>query len=262
MKRAVRPGIVVLAASTALGAMTSAPLAHARPYEEIRTRGEISVCANPNALPYAANRPETPGFQIEIARAIAQRLVVRLHIDWIVPRMRAAMVDCDMLMDTIASPDVQGPAIKLSLPYQTGGVALAFAPGRPTVASYRELKAGTRVGVMMNSLASLIVSKTPARMVPFGFEDDMCEAVAKGDVDAAAISPASIGYYNHSNAHRKLALVHAEDSEPELKWVVAVGLRRADTPLVEAVNAAVSALIADGTIAGIYAKYGVDYRRP
>ena len=40
-----------------------------------------------------------------------------------------------------------------------------------------------------------------------------------------------------------------EDSEP-------------DTPLVEAVNAAVSALIADGTIAGIYAKYGVDYRRP
>jgi len=44
--------------------------------------------------------------------------------------------------------------------------------------------------------------------------------------------------------------------------VVAVGLRRADTPLVEAVNAAVSALIADGTIAGIYAKYGVDYRRP
>src|SRR5256886_8752743 len=188
MKGAVRPGIVVLAASAALGAMTSAPLAHARPYEEIRTRGEISVCANPNALPYAANRPETPGFQIEIARAIAQRLVVRLHIDWIVPRMRAAMVDCDMLMDTIASPDVQGPALKLSLPYQTGGVALAFAPGRPTVASYRELKAGTRVGVMMNSLASLIVSKTPARMVPFGFQDDMCEAVAEGDVDAAAIS--------------------------------------------------------------------------
>ena len=262
MKRARHPGIVVLAASAALGAMTSTPLVHARPYEEIRTRGEISVCANPNALPYAANRPETPGFQIEIARAIAQRLLVRLHIDWIVPRMRAAMVDCDMLMDTIANPDVQGPAIKLSLPYQTGGVALAFAPGRPTVASYRELKAGTRVGVMMNSLASLIVSKTPARMVPFGFEDDMCEAVGKGDVDAAAISPASIGYYNHSNAHRKLALVHAEDSEPELKWVVAVGLRRADAPLVEAVNAAVSALIADGTIAGIYAKYGVDYRRP
>jgi polar amino acid transport system substrate-binding protein len=242
-------------------AILAAP-AHPRPYEEIRARGEIAVCANPNALPYSSNRPDKPGFQIEIARALAARLSLRLHVDWIVPRMRAATVDCDMLMDTIARPEIQGPAIKLSTPYQTGGVALAFAPGQTTVPSYRDLKAGTRVGVMMNSLASLIVSKTEARMVPFGFEDDMLEAVAKGEVDAAAVSPAAIGYYNLTNPTRKVALVHAEDSEPELKWVVAVGLRRADAPLIHAVNAAVAALVADGTIAGIYARYGVDYRRP
>src|SRR5437773_11045578 len=101
MKRAGQRGIAVRAASAVLGAMTSTPPAHARPYEEIRTRGEISVCANPNALPYAANRPETPGFQIEIARAIARRLLVRLYIAWIVLFMPAATVDCDLLMDTI-----------------------------------------------------------------------------------------------------------------------------------------------------------------
>ena len=241
--------------------LAAAP-AYPRPYEEIRARGEIAVCANPNALPYSSNRPERPGFQIEIARALAAKLGLRLHVDWIVPRMRAATVDCDMLMDTIARPEIQGPAIKLSVPYQTGGVALAFAPGQPTVAAYRDLKSGSRVGVMMNSLASLIVSKTEARMVPFGFEDDMLEAVAKGEVDAAAVSPASIGYFNLTNPARKVALVHAEDSEPELKWVVAIGLRRADAPLVEAVNAAVAGLVADGTIAGIYANYGVTYRRP
>jgi len=256
------PNTVAVAISAAMSAMLAAAPAHSRPYEEIRTQGEISVCANPNALPYASDRPDTPGFQIEIARAVAERLGVRLHVDWIVPRMRAATVDCDMLMDTIARPEIQGPAIKLSVPYQTGGVALAFAPGQPTAASYSELKAGTRVGVMMNSLASMIVSKTAVRMVPFGFEDDMTAAVSKGDVDAAAISPASIGYYNLKNPDRKITLVHAEDTEPELKWVVAVGLRRADAPLVEAVNSAVSALIADGTIARIYAKYGVEYRRP
>ena len=241
--------------------LAAAP-AYSRPYEEIRARGEIAVCANPNALPYSSNRPERPGFQIEIARALAAKLGLRLHVDWIVPRMRAATVDCDMLMDTITRPEVQGPAIKLSAQYQTGGVALAFAPGQATVASYRDLKAGTRVGVMMNSLASLIVSKTEARMVPFAFEDEMLEAVGKGEVDAAAVSPASIGYYNLTNPGRKVALVHAEDSEPELKWVVAVGLRRADAPLVDAVNAAIASLVADGTIAGIYGRYGVDYRRP
>jgi polar amino acid transport system substrate-binding protein len=141
-------------------------------------------------------------------------------------------------------------------------VALAFAPGQPTVATYRDLNPGMRVGVMTNSVASMIVGKNGARTVPFGFEDELLEAVAKGEVDAAAVSPASIGYYNLTNPARRLALVHAEDSEPELKWVVAVGLRRADAPLIDAVNAAIAALVADGTIAGIYGRYGVDYRRP
>jgi len=262
VRRSALASIGLAVASAIASALLSAPSAQARPLEDIRTRGELSVCANPNALPYASNRPERPGFQIEIARAIAQRLGLRLQVEWIVPRMRAATVDCDMLMDTIARPEIQNPAIKLSVPYQTGGVALAFGPGQPRVASYRDLKAGMRVGVIMNSLASLIVSKTPARLVPFGFEDDMLEAVGKGEVGAAAVSPASIGYYNLTNPTRRVTLVHAEDSEPELKWTVAVGLRRADAPLVEAVNAAVAALIADRTIARIYAKYGVEHRRP
>jgi ABC-type amino acid transport substrate-binding protein len=236
--------------------------AEARPYEEVVARGEISVCANPNALPYSSDRPDTPGFQIEIARAIAARLGVQLRVEWIVPRMRASTVDCDMLMDTIARPEVQVPALRLSVPYQTGGVALGFAPGQPTVSSYRALRPGTRVGVITNSVASMIVSQAGARMIPFGFEDDVLRAMRAGELDAAALSPASIGYYNLTHASRKIALVHAEDSEPDLKWVVAVGLRRADPPLVDAVNAAVTTLAADGTIASIYAKYGVDYRRP
>jgi polar amino acid transport system substrate-binding protein len=56
--------------------------------------------------------------------------------------------------------------------------------------------------------------------------------------------------------------VHAEDSEPELRWSVAVGMRRADDALVERVNAALSGLVTDGTIAAIYARYGVAHRRP
>ena len=181
-----------------LALVLASPAAEPRPYDEVRARGEISVCANPNALPYASNRPDLPGFQIEIARAIARRLDVQLRVEWIVPRIRANTVDCDMLMDTIALPNIQGPAIKLSVPHQTGGVALAFAPGQPTVPHYKDLQPDMRVGVMMNSLASLIVSKTGARMVPFGFEDDMLAAVANGEINAGALSTAAIGYYNHA----------------------------------------------------------------
>lgn len=230
--------------------------------EEIRTRGEISVCANPNALPYASEKPETPGFQIEIARALAQQLGVRLRVEWIVPRYRASLVDCDMLMDSIVRPDLQTPALKLSVPYHASGVALAFAPGKPTVAAYRDLAAGMRVGVMMSSVASLIVSKTPATMVPFGFEDDLVAAIASGEVDVGAISPATAGYHNLKNPGRQVTVVHAEDTEPDLKWLVAVGLRRADEALVAAVNRALATLLREGAIGAIYKKYAVEHRNP
>jgi len=234
-----------------------------RPLDEIRARGEISVCANPNALPFASDKPETPGFQIEIARAIAQQMGLRLHVDWIVPRYRASMVDCDMLMDAIARPDVETPpSIKLSVPYHISGVALVFGPGKRTVATYRDLQAGMRVGVMMSSMASFIVSKTPATMVPFGFEDDLVAAIANGEIDVGAISPATAGYHNLKNPGRTVIVVHAEDTEPDLKWPVAVGLRRADPALVAAVNGALSKLVDDGAIGEIYKRYAVDYRRP
>jgi len=244
-------------------ALTLLPtIAQAKPWEEIRLQGEISVCANPNALPYSSNKPDAPGFQLEIARAVATRLKLRLRVDWIVPRMRAAMVDCDLLMDTIAMPGVQPPSVRLSVPYYRSGVPLAFGRDQEPVPTYRGLKPGTRVGVIMNSLASLIVSRTAAAMVPFGFEDDMLEALARGEIAAAAASAASIGYFNSMHPDARLKLVHAEEDEPELRWAVAVGMRRADDALVEAVNGALGALLEDGTLATIYTKYGVVYRRP
>lgn len=235
---------------------------HAKPWDVIRADGEISVCANPNALPYSSNRPDAPGFQLEIARALAQRLDVRLRVDWIIPRMRASTVDCDLLMDTIAVPGVHPPSIKLSAPYYRSGVPLAFAANEEPAASYRGLRKGIRVGVIMNSLASLVISKTAATMIPFGFEDDMLEALARGEIGAAAASAASIGYFNFRHPDAKLKLVHAEDDEPDLRWPVAVGMRRADEALVQKVNAAITELVAEGTIAAIYTRYGVVHRKP
>jgi len=47
-------------------------------------------------------------------------------------------------------------------------------------------------------------------------------------------------------------------SMPELRWDVAVGIRKADDALVEAINAALDRMLAAGTIHRIYASYGID----
>jgi ABC-type amino acid transport substrate-binding protein len=56
--------------------------------------------------------------------------------------------------------------------------------------------------------------------------------------------------------------VHAYDTEPELRWNLAVGLRRADRPRREAIDAAIDRLVSDGTVARIYARYGIEHRSP
>jgi len=56
--------------------------------------------------------------------------------------------------------------------------------------------------------------------------------------------------------------IAAFDSEQELNWNVAVGMLRPDDKLRQGVDTALGGLLADGTIARIYARYGVELRPP
>ena len=47
-----------------------------------------------------------------------------------------------------------------------------------------------------------------------------------------------------------------------ISFTLAVGMRRADQPLANAVNNALGRLMDDGTLRSIYARYGIDYRPP
>ena len=115
---------------------------------------------------------------------------------------------------------------------------------------------------MVNSVASKLLNQRGLYTVPYAFENDMIADLASGSLDACAVSPAAIAYYVHAHPASGLRFAHAYDAEPELAWTVAVGLRRSDDALVNAVNAALERLIDDGTLARAYANYGVDYRRP
>src|SRR5438552_12067670 len=211
-RRGTEVRLLRLCCACAMVAVITMP-SSARTLAEVQARGAISLCANPDALPYASNQSDKPGFQIEIARALAEALGVKLQLDWIVPRMRAGLVDCDMLLDTIIDPDLARGPVKVSEAYQRSGVALALAPRSEGIQRFSDIAPGKRVGVMVNSVASKLLNQRGIYTVPYAFESEMIADLVKGDLDACAVSPATIAYYVHAHPGSGLRYVHAYDAE-------------------------------------------------
>jgi ABC-type amino acid transport substrate-binding protein len=236
--------------------------AGARTLAEVKSLGTITMCANKDALPYASNKPETPGFQIEIGRAIAEGLGVPLNIEWILPRRRANVVNCDMLLDNINDAEVNEGRMRLSRPYQKSGLALGLRQDAENISDFSQLQKDQKIGVMINSYAAMVLGKAGKRFSPYAFQSDMVEDLQKGELYGAAVSGATMSYYILQHPDSGLRLVNAFDGVPQLTWEVAVGLRKSDAALVDAVNEILERLIADGTLTRIYAKYGIEHRLP
>lgn len=226
-------------------------------------RGVLSLCAHPNALPFASRRHDPPGFQIELARAIAQHLDVGLDVAWVVSPIQYRSADCDIVLDTIVEPQVQAEGrIRISRPYHRSGVALALPMSAAAIASFRDLDGTRRIGVQAGSLAQMVLGQRGLKTTPYGFEDEMIAALAAGGIDAAAVSPASVGYFNLQHPATPIRLVHAYEQEPQLSWNIAVGMRGGDTALRQKIDAAIDRMLGDGTFKTVYARYGIEHRSP
>ncbi len=120
-----------LVASLFGAVLISAPVA-ARSLQQIRDSGSVVLCAHPNSLPFASKTAETPGFQVELARALAVQLGVSLGQEWIVSPSQVFRSNCDMVLDVIGDQSAQSESgLQVSKPYYRGGVGLAVPRGSP-----------------------------------------------------------------------------------------------------------------------------------
>ena len=235
--------------------------ADARSLEQIRASGTIGLCVHPNSLPFASKTADPPGFQIEMGRALAKQLGVSLTPDWILISYQVPRAECDIVLDMIDEPEAMDFGIKLTKPYYRSGVGLAV-PAGSKIASFHDLDAHTKVAVQTGSLAAMTLSQRHIPISVFGFEDDMLDALAAHEVDAAAVTPISTEYYDLRHPQAKLGVVLPDEGEHDLVWNISVGMRRPDAALRAAIEAALDHLRSDGTMAAIYARYGVTLPPP
>jgi polar amino acid transport system substrate-binding protein len=250
-----------LGAAVAL-VLLSVTAALPRSLQAIVDRGAVTLCANPDALPWASKTGTVPGFQVELAENLAARLGVSLTRAWVISAIQYRRVDCDVVFDAIASKgaSVEG-GLRLSRPYQRSGVVLAVRDDS-SATSLTDLAAGHRVGVLIGSIVSMRLDQRGIKTTPFVLEGELMAALADGEVDAAAITPTAIGWYNmvHPQTHMRMFAAFADD--PDLNWNLAVGMIGPDNNLRLRIDAALGEMLADGTIARIYARYGIEVRPP
>jgi polar amino acid transport system substrate-binding protein len=231
--------------------------ASARSLDVIRATGELHLCAHPNSLPYASKGGNPPGFQIELGEALAEKLGVLLVTEWIVVSSQVFRTDCDIVLDAIADPEAQADTgLRISKPYYRSGVGLAVPHGS-ALTSFANLNDRTKVGVQVGSVAAMMLNQQHVRTSSFGFEEDILEALAAGEIDAAAVTPLSAGYYNLTHPSRGFVIVPPDETQGSLVWNAAAGLRKPDDRLVGAIDEALGRLRSDRTIEKIYAKYGI-----
>jgi mono/diheme cytochrome c family protein len=86
-------------------------------------------------------------------------------------------------------------------------------------------------------------------------QQEIFNAMASGEIDAALMWGPFAGWYAKRNPQAGLRVVN--DSRPEMTFSLAVGVRKGDRELREAIDRSLDALRSNGRLGAILARYGV-----
>jgi ABC-type amino acid transport substrate-binding protein len=238
-------------------------------WPRIRDRGELVVSMDPANLPYSSARGDRPGLDVELARALADRLNLKVRIEWLdIHRDTAvgALIDgrCDLAFgepidpDAMADDEPMAGKVIHSRPYYATGYVLVRRKEGPNARSLAELKGdrSRRLGAEAGSVADYRLAQRGYLRRLYRNQLATLKSAADGDIDFAYLW-ANAGWTLHASPDLAARLEIVPGIEPEDRWDIAVAMRRGDVELKRQVDAALGSLIADGTVARNLARYHV-----
>jgi polar amino acid transport system substrate-binding protein len=241
----------------------------ANTWQRVRQRGELVASADPANLPYSSAKPDRPGIDVELARALAERLHVKLRIDWLDIQHETAVGrllehQCELVVGeaiaTNAVVDDQELAGKVlySRPYYGTGYLLVQRKNGPHVQSLSDLKGSKseRLGAEAGSLADYSLRQRGYLRRLYRNQLAVLKALSDGGIDHAYLW-ANAGWTLHVSPELNAEVV--ANYVPEDRWNIAVAMSTGDDELKKHVDAALDSLIADGTVERVLGRYHVPY---
>jgi len=228
----------------------------AAPLSLIERRGTLKVCVNPDAMPFSSVLDGEQGLHIDLARMFAQELGVRPEFNWVQFRFQAKYKHCDAIMGVGIFPTTEPGHLKTTEPLFQLETVLVSKGGRK-LAELKDLD-GLRVATQSGSLAHVALLKRPVDVrVSLIHDEDVLDAVAKGDVDVGVVSNVALGWYLKRHPDADLEARSASVVQDVTGYPMAVGLRQADAATIKEFNSVIERLKASGKLAAVLSNYGL-----
>lgn len=225
--------------------------------DTIKEKGEIALCAHPDQMPFSKRADKPEGFQVDIAKAIAEKLDVSLNVSWIFSKRQAKKTGCDFYTGVARLDDSDSKYLLITDAYLHLEFKLVTLNETKSIENINDLKSMV-VGVSSGSLASRSLIKNNVGIaVRFSDEESRLQALADGLIDAAIVTNISSGWFEKKYGHH-LKVIDAEKIlNEQLNYDYAIGLRKSDNNTRDTFNKILSQMKDDGTLLKIFNKYGL-----
>jgi lysine/arginine/ornithine transport system substrate-binding protein len=203
------------------------------------------------------------GFDIDLGKALcaklnAKCLWVENDFDGMIPALQARKIDAVLSDMSVTDKRRQQIDFTNKISFSpTRMVAKAGSNLQPTAESLRGKNIGVEQGTIQETYAKTYFEPNGVNVVSYQNQDQVYADLKSGRLEAALQdeAQASVGFLKTPEGHG------FEFSGPELNdtkilgSAAAIGLRKGDTDLKEALNSALADLLKDGTYQGIAKKY-------
>ena len=216
--------------------------------------GKLTMATNATFPPYemTTDAGTIEGIDVDTAQAIAEKLGLELQIDdmdFDAALLSVQQGKADIAMAGITVTDERMAVMSFSNSYATG-IQSVIVPEGSDIASVDDL-AGKKIGTQRGTTGYLYCSDDFGDDAVVAYDSGLTavQALNNGQVDAVVIDNEPAKAYVESNPGLKiLDTSYAEED-------YAIGMNKSNTALLDAVNAALEELKADGTLQAIVDKY-------
>ena len=244
----------VAASSVASSAAASSEAASAAADFTTVEAGKLTMATNATFPPYemTTDNGTIEGIDVETAQAIADKLGLELQVDdmdFDAALLSVQQGKADIAMAGITVTDERKAVMAFSDSYATG-IQSIIVPEGSDIATADDL-AGKKIGTQRGTTGYLYCSDDFGEDAVVAYDNGLTavQALNNGQVDAVVIDNEPAKAYVESNPGLKiLDTSYAEED-------YAIGMNKDNTALLDAVNAALEELKADGTLQSIVDKY-------